>query len=185
MITNSLLKKIYPFSTESNRLKYLPYLNEFMSLYEINTKERASAFLAQIGHESGQLHYSEEIASGSAYEGRKDLGNTQKGDGTKFKGRGLIQITGRANYQRLTNQMRGIPMGIDFVDEPHLLKYPQYATKSACWWWYDRKLNELADQASEVNFKRITRIINGGYNGYADRYKIWIRAKQLLNPQLF
>ncbi len=180
MITNNQLKQIYPFSTESNREKYLPYLNEFMLEYGIDTKERIAAFLAQIGHESGQLFYSEEIASGKAYEGRRDLGNTEKGDGVKFKGRGLIQITGRANYQKLTNEMRGLPMGIDFTEEPDLLKKPQYATKSACWWWNNRKLNELADNDSEENFKRITRIINGGYNGYTDRYKIWKRAKQML-----
>ena len=180
MITNKQLKQIYPFSTESNREKYLPYLNEFMPLYEINTEERTAAFLAQIGHESGQLFYTEEIASGKAYEGRRDLGNTQKGDGTKFKGRGLIQITGRANYQKLTNEMRGLPMGVDFVDEPDLLKKPEYATRSACWWWHNRGLNELADSDTENSFKQITRIINGGYNGYTDRYKIWERAKQIL-----
>lgn len=180
MLTNNQLKQIYPFSTESNRQKYLPYLNQFMSLYDIDTKERISAFLAQIGHESGQLFYNEEIASGKAYEGRRDLGNTQMGDGVKFKGRGLIQITGRTNYQKLTNEMRGLPMGIDFVEEPDLLKKPEYATKSACWWWHNRKLNELADENSETSFKRITRIINGGYNGYDDRYKIWQRAKQIL-----
>ncbi|QIK55024.1 glycoside hydrolase family 19 protein [Dysgonomonas sp. HDW5B] len=181
MITNNQLKQIYPFSTESNRQKYLPYLNEFMSLYNIHTKDRIAAFLAQIGHESGQLFYNEEIASGKAYEGRRDLGNTEKGDGVRFKGRGLIQITGRANYQKLTNEMRGLPMGIDFVEEPDLLKKPEYATKSACWWWHNRGLNELADENTEVNFKRITRIINGGYNGYEDRYKIWQRAKQILS----
>lgn len=180
MITNNQLKQIYPFSTESNREKYLPYLNLFMSQYEIDTPKRIAAFLAQIGHESGQLFYTEEIASGQAYEGRRDLGNTQKGDGTKFKGRGLIQITGRANYERLTNEMQGLPMGADFVEEPNLLKKPQYATQSACWWWHNRRLNELADIDTETNFRKITRIINGGYNGYTDRYKIWQRAKQIL-----
>ena len=180
MLTNNQLKQIYPFSTEVNRLKYLPYLNQFMSLYSINTKERTAAFLAQIGHESGQLFYNEEIASGKAYEGRHDLGNTKKGDGIKYKGRGLIQITGRANYQQLTNEMRGLPMGVDFVAEPNLLKSPEYATMSACWWWHNRNLNELADKDSAVGFKQITRIINGGYNGYEDRYKIWQRAKLIL-----
>lgn len=180
LITNNQLKQIYPFSSEKNRQKYLPYLDEYMPLYEINTKQRMAAFLAQIGHESGQLNYNEEIASGKAYEGRINLGNTEKGDGIKFKGRGLIQITGRANYQKLTNEMRGLALGVDFVTEPHLLKEPQYAVQSACWWWHNRKLNELADDDSEVSFKRITRIINGGYNGYTDRYKIWQRAKQIL-----
>lgn len=181
MITNEQLKKIYPFSTERNRQLYLPYFNQFMPHYKINTTERVAAFLAQIGHESGQLYYNEEIVSGKAYENRTDLGNTQKGDGTRFKGRGLIQITGRANYQQLTNEMRGLALGTDFVEKPQLLKEPQYAVQSACWWWHNRQLNELADLNSEVSFKRITRIINGGYNGYTDRYKIWIRAIQILN----
>lgn len=180
ILTNNHLKYIYPFSTERNRLKYLPYFNEFMPFFDINSKQRMAAFLAQIGHESGQLFYCEEIASGRNYEGRLDLGNTQKGDGMRFKGRGLIQITGRANYQQLTNEMRGLPMGVDFVAEPHLLREPEYAVKSACWWWNNRRLNQLADNDTEVNFKRITRIINGGYNGYADRYKIWLRAKLIL-----
>lgn len=180
-ITNSQLKQIYPFSTEKNRQKYLSYLNEFMAFYNISTIQRIAAFLAQVGHESGQLFYCEEIASGKAYEGRVDLGNIEKGDGIRFKGRGLIQITGRANYQKLTNEMRDLPIGVDFVSEPHLLTEPQYAVKSACWWWHNRKLNELSDEDSEVNFKHITRIINGGYNGYTDRYKIWQRAKQILS----
>ncbi|PXV69246.1 putative chitinase [Dysgonomonas alginatilytica] len=180
-LTNNQLKQMYPFSSEKNRLKYLSYLNEFMQLYEINTQQRIAAFLAQIGHESGQLFYNEEIASGAAYEGRLDLGNTEKGDGIRFKGRGLIQITGRSNYQKLTNEMRGLPLGVDFVAEPDLLKEPEYAVKSACWWWHNRKLNELADDDCEASFKRITRIINGGYNGYTDRYKIWQRAKQILS----
>ena len=179
MITNDDLKKIYPNSTESNRLKYLPYLNNFFIYYEVNTFERICAFLAQIGHESGQLEHSEEIANGSAYEGRKDLGNTEKGDGKRYKGRGLIQITGRANYQKLTNEMRGLPMGVDFVEQPELLKEPQYAVQSAFWFWNDRKLNKYAD-LKEDNFRRITKIINGGYNGYDDRYKIWQRAKEVL-----
>lgn len=181
MITDKQLKQIYPFATPANRDKYLPYLNQFMPMYDIDTNERAAAFLAQIGHESGQLHYVEELVSGQAYEGRGNLGNIQPGDGVKFKGRGLMQITGRANYQQLTDQMRGLPLGVDFVDEPHLLKLPTYAVQSACWWWSNRKLNALADADTETSFRQITRIINGGYNGYSDRYKLWQRAKKTIS----
>ena len=85
-ITNEFLKEVMPQSTEANRQKYLEWLNYFMPIYNIDSDKEA-AFVAQIGHESGQLKYSEEIASGKAYEGRKDLGNTQQGDGVKFKGR--------------------------------------------------------------------------------------------------
>ena len=95
-------------------------------------------FIAQIGHESGQLKYSEEIASGKAYEGRKDLGNTQQGDGVKFKGRGLIQITGRFNYIQLSKDL-----GEDFIKNPELLSTPKYAVQSACWFWNKNKLNDL------------------------------------------
>lgn len=140
-LTNDQLKKIYPNSSQANRDKYLPYLNKYMGEYEINSSVRVAAFLAQIGHESAQLRYVEEIASGAAYEGRKDLGNTQKGDGVKYKGRGLIQITGRANYQEISKAF-----GIDFISNPELLSTPEYAVKSACWWWYNKKLNTLADK---------------------------------------
>ena len=143
ILTNEYLKKIYPNSTQANRDKYLPYLNKYMEEYEINNADRIAAFLAQIGHESVQLNYSEEIASGSAYEGRKNLGNIYPGDGKKYKGRGLIQITGRANYQQISDAF-----GIDFISHPELLATPEYAVKSACWWWYNRKLNTLADKPS-------------------------------------
>jgi putative chitinase len=175
MLTNNQLKKIYPFSTEAKRSIFLPHLNEYMEMYEINNRERIAAFLAQIGHESGQLFYTEEIASGKAYEGRRDLGNTFKGDGIKFKGRGLIQITGRSNYSEISKAFQ-----VDFLAYPDLLKEPDYATRSACWWWHKRKLNELADNADETSFRKITRIINGGYNGYNDRYKIWKQANKIL-----
>ncbi len=140
MLTNELLKQMLPDSTETNRQKYLPYFNKYLPEYGIATKKQVAKFFAQIGHESGSLRYSEEIASGAAYESRKDLGNTQKGDGTKFKGRGLIQITGRANYQEISNAF-----GVDFINEPQLLAQPEWAVRSACWWWQKRGLNEIAN----------------------------------------
>lgn len=175
MLTNNQLMKIYPFSTEVNRQKFLPHLTDLMPRYAIDNPLRQAAFLAQIGHESGQLRYVEEIASGKAYEGRRDLGNIFKGDGIKFKGRGLIQITGRSNYSELSKAF-----GIDFLANPQLLCDPAYAVQSACWWWKQRGLNEMADNTSEDSFRKITRIINGGYNGYENRYRLWHRAKQVL-----
>ncbi|NDW11245.1 glycoside hydrolase family 19 protein [Dysgonomonas sp. 520] len=173
-ITLEQLQAIYPSSTAINREKYIEYLNQYMNYYEINTPNRICMFLAQIGHESGQLKYNEELASGAAYEGRKDLGNTHTGDGRKYKGRGLIQITGRANYKQLSDAW-----GIDFINQPELLATPEFAVKSACWWWNNRKLNTIADNGDETAFKRITKIINGGYNGYADRLNIWNRCKKI------
>jgi predicted chitinase len=171
-MTNEQLKAIMPQSTEANRQKYLPSLNKYMQEYGINTPARQAAFIAQIGHESAQLRYMEEIASGEAYEGRKDLGNTQPGDGKRFKGRGPLQITGRKNYQRISDAW-----GVDFIANPELLTTPEYAAKSACWWWHDHGLNALADVG---DFLQITKIINGGTNGLIDRTAIYERAKKVL-----
>ena len=137
-ITNEFLKEVMPQSTEANRQKYLEWLNYFMPKYAIDSDDEIAAFVAQIGHESGQLKYAEEIASGKAYEGRRDLGNTQQGDGVKFKGRGLIQITGRFNYTQLSKDL-----GEDFIKHPKLLSIPKYAVQSACWFWNKNKLNDL------------------------------------------
>lgn len=137
-ITNEFLKEVMPQSTEKNRLKYIDWLNHFMPIYKIDTEKRVAAFIAQIGHESGYLRYSEEIASGKAYEGRKDLGNVQAGDGVRYKGRGLIQITGRFNYEELSKDL-----GEDFIKHPELLSTPKYAVQSACWFWNKNKLNDL------------------------------------------
>jgi putative chitinase len=172
MITEPQLKQIYPFSTSINRAKYLPYLNKYMPEYEITSLIRIWSYMAQIGHESGQLNYSEEIASGKAYEGRKDLGNTEPGDGIRFKGRGLIQLTGRSNYQSLSNAF-----GIDFVREPELLKTPELAVKSSLWFWKSKNLNAIADSG---DFKLLTKRINGGYTHLADRIEIFERCKRFI-----
>ena len=118
-------------------------------------------FLAQLAHESGNFRYMEEIASGAAYEGRKDLGNTQAGDGKRFKGRGPIQLTGRANYRRYGQQL-----GIDFENNPEIVAIPSVGLLVACKFWSDNGLNTLADQD---DLRATTRRINGGYNGFEDR----------------
>lgn len=164
--------------------KFLPYVITTCDMFSINTSTRILNFLAQVGHESGGLFYTEELASGSAYEGRKDLGNTQEGDGVKYKGRGLIQITGRNNYGAVSKAL-----GTDFILEPTLLggknvnqcseTQLKNAAESAGWFWNSRKLNALADQIDITKsidvgdnlaaFKKITKAINGGYNGLPDR----------------
>ena len=118
-------------------------------------------FLAQLAHESGNFHYMEEIASGAAYEGRKDLGNTQTGDGKRFKGRGPIQLTGRANYRRYGQQL-----GIDFENNPEIVAIPSVGLLVACKFWSDNDLNVVADRDDVTT---ITRRINGGLNGFDDR----------------
>jgi len=138
-IHNNLLKAFLPNSTEANRQKYIPYLNKYMAMYGITTEKQIAAFYAQIGHESGYLKFHKELASGAAYEGRKDLGNIYPGDGVKYKGRGLIQITGRDNYTKAAKAL-----GIDLVNKPELLEQPEWAVKSACWWWHNVGLNKHA-----------------------------------------
>ena len=146
------------------------YLIEGMTRYGINTIKRQNHFIAQLAHESGEFRYMQELASGSAYEGRTDLGNVEIGDGVTFKGRGLIQLTGRANYAAISKAL-----GIDFVSNPELLETPKYATLSACWFWNSRGLNALADAD---NFLAITKKINGSTNGLTQRELYLDRAEK-------
>ncbi len=120
-------------------------------------------FMAQLTHESGNFRYMEEIASGKAYEGRKDLGNIHAGDGVRFKGRGPIQLTGRANYRRYGQQL-----GIDLENNPEIVALPSMGLMVACKFWSDNGLNALADKDDMV---AVTRRINGGTNGLEDRKK--------------
>lgn len=155
-------------------MKFLPHLNAAMEEFEINTPKREAAFIAQLAHESGSFRYVREIASGKAYEGRVDLGNTEPGDGVRFKGRGLIQITGRANYQACSVALFGDDR---LVASPVLLETPPEACRSAAWFWKSRSLNNLADLGK---FLSITKRINGGTNGLADREAYYKRAKEVL-----
>ncbi|MBS1815429.1 MAG: chitinase [Acidobacteria bacterium] len=143
----------------------------------IDTPLRQAHFLAQVAHESGELRYTEELASGEQYEGRKDLGNTQKGDGVRFKGRGLIQLTGRANYIAF-----GKFANADFTVGDAMARIstePMLAVQTAVWFWNQHELNALADTDDLV---AITKKINGGTNGLADRRSKLERAKFFLVP---
>lgn len=155
---------------------FAPALNTAMQRYQIVGTKRVAAFIAQIGHESGQLVYVHEIwgptPAQAKYEGRKDLGNTVPGDGLKYRGRGLIQITGRANYAAC-----GEALGLDLINQPELLEQPKNACLSAAWFWATNGLNTLADADK---FEAITRRINGGLNGQADRLKLWSKATAVL-----
>ena len=155
---------------------FVPVLNTAMNRYQIVGPKRVAAFIAQIGHESGQLKYVKEIwgptLAQTRYEGRADLGNIQAGDGSKYRGRGLIQITGRANYRAC-----GDALGLDLINHPELLEKPQHACMSAAWFWATKGLSTLAD---ESKFETITRRINGGVNGLADRQMLYARALTVL-----
>lgn len=170
-MTPDELREIMPYAKQRADLFAVP-LSDAMAEFGIDTPARQAAFVAQVGHESGSLRYVEELASGDAYEGRHDLGNTQPGDGRRFKGRGLIQITGRTNYGACSQALLGDENAL--LDDPARLCDPALAARSAAWFWQKHNLNALADSG---DFKTITKRINGGLNGYDDRLAFWDRAK--------
>ncbi|NMX65646.1 glycoside hydrolase family 19 protein [Pseudomonas sp. WS 5079] len=174
-ITEQQLLRILPNAGRQAGV-FVPVLNTAMSKYGIVTIARIAAFIAQVGHESGQLRYVREIwgptAQQAGYEGRADLGNTVKGDGSKYRGRGLIQITGRANYAAC-----GEALGLDLINQPELLEQPQHAAMSAAWFWSTKGLNTLADKGE---FVKITRRVNGGVNGLEDRQRLYVQAQKVL-----
>jgi putative chitinase len=149
-------------------------MQDTLARYDIVTMLRIAHFLAQIAHESDGFSTTEEYASGAAYEGRADLGNTQPGDGVRFKGRGLIQLTGRANYASY-----GRRIGMDLIADPARAADPATSLVLACEYWSrtDGGLNHFADRDDIV---AITRAINGGRNGLDDRRSYLVRAKQAL-----
>ncbi len=149
--------------------RFEPYLEAACTRFRITSDLALAMFLAQIAHESAELRYVRELASGAAYEGRKDLGNTEPGDGPRFRGRGLIQITGRDNYRRC-----GVALGLDLLARPELLEEPRWAALSAGWFWAANGLTALAEGPDAL--ERCTRRINGGLNGLADRRRYYNRA---------
>lgn len=173
MIELADLKAICLMTSNARLQLFVDPLNVAMREFEIDqTAARESMFLAQLAHESGGFHYVRELASGEAYEKRADLGNTEDGDGVRFKGRGLIQITGRDNYRDC-----GDALGLDLISCPELLEQPDNAARSAGWFWASRHLNELADRG---DFLAVTKRINGGTNGLADRQAYLKRAEAVL-----
>lgn len=174
-ITEQQLLQILPNAGRQAGV-FVPVLNTAMNRYGIVGTVRAAAFIAQVGHESGQLRYVREIWGPTAqqltYEGRVDLGNTVKGDGSRYRGRGLVQITGRANYAAC-----GEALGLDLINKPELLELPQNAAMSAAWFWSTRGLNTLADQK---DFANITRRINGGLTDQTDRQALYDKALKVM-----
>lgn len=171
-VTLGQLHRIMPSLPMSKARSYLPLLNRAMAEAKIDTRQRKAMFLAQLAHESVQLRYFEEIASGAAYEGRTDLGNTHPGDGVRYKGRGPIQLTGRSNYRAA-----GRALGLPLERKPKLAAQPSVGFRTAGWFWSSRGLNRLADQG---NFREVTRRINGGFNGLSERTAYYRRALQVL-----
>lgn len=179
MITINQLKGVCPLTRTGVLQPFVDPLNRWMEQYGINTPQRKRHFIAQAAHESGCFNYVREIASGSAYDtGRLavKLGNTPEadGDGQKYKGRGLIQVTGKANYERCSKALFG---NLSLLSNPALLEQPDNAVKSACWFWTINGLNTLADADDIVT---ISKRINGGTNGLDERKKLYELAKKFI-----
>ena len=147
-------------------------LSDTLQKYEINTALRVEHFLAQTCHESDGFCTTEEYASGAAYEGRRDLGNTQPGDGRKYKGRGLIQLTGRLNYEAAGERLK-----LDLIGNPDLAAEPATSVLTACDFWKARNINPDCDQD---NLIAVTRKVNGGLNGLESRRAYLAKAKTAL-----
>jgi putative chitinase len=183
MLTAEQLQSIMPRLSDKRNSELLPFLTAAMAEFAIEAPPRAAAFLAQLAHESGQFRFMEEIWGPTAAQRRYEpvtklsqaLGNTDVGDGNRFKGRGPIQLTGRANYQRFGDLLR-----VDLLTDPPRAASPDVAFRVAGLFWSKKGLNELADVASPEAFKEITRRINGGTNGLAERQALYAVARKVL-----
>lgn len=169
LVTKGQAESVYGRAITDTQLNDL---NKCLETFNITTNARIRHFLAQTAHESGGLRWMQELASGAAYEGRRDLGNTQKGDGRRFKGAGVIQLTGRANYQAFSN----------YIKDPRVMEGASYVASvypftSAGFWWYNNKMNALIDRGASVLL--VTRRVNGGTNGLADREQYYNKALRI------
>jgi putative chitinase len=176
MITKDMLRKLAPSAKEEIIAHLADNLNDQLAKYNINTYLRVCHFLAQAAHESASFRTLEEYATGAAYEGRKDLGNTQPGDGRRYKGRGIFQLTGRANYRTY-----GQKLGYDLENNPELAKDPLVSIKTACEYWNSRGLSAFADNDDVMT---VTKRINGGFNGINDRKQYLVKAKAIIPKDL-
>lgn len=169
------LRSIMPLAGKLADMFAMP-LTSAMDEFGIDTPQRRACFIAQVAHESGQLRFTREMwgptPAQRGYEGRVDLGNTYPGDGFRYRGRGLIQITGRANYAAC-----GAMLGFDVLNNPELLEGPTLASRSATWFWQRHGLNGLADKDDQGE---ICKRINGGTNGLAERLAFYRAACEVI-----
>jgi len=174
IMDTATLQKAMPGASAALAAKHVTGCNAALRQANCTTVNRVAMFLAQIGEESGSMHFAEELASGAEYEGRADLGNIHPGDGVKFKGRGFIQITGRGNYTALSKwaHVKGlVPSATYFVDKPSRLAADEYVWLGPVWYWtVARNMNAHADDADIIG---ATRAVNGGLNGLEDRTSRW------------
>ncbi len=184
-LTEAILQKIYPKAKLANIRTHLPYINEALAKYEINNYMRVAAFMAVVGNETGQLAAFTEIGNSAyfaKYDTNKGLGNTQPGDGERFKGRGAIQLTGRANYTLAAKHF-----GVDFVNKPELVAEPQYAWLTAGWYYaklwkqYGWDLNAYADKGDLLT---IQKRVNGGMIGWENRKALYDAMLPILRQEM-
>lgn len=171
----------------ANAASCLAGLSDYGQLVGLNQPHRLAHYLSQILHESGAFAYDREVwgptPAQKRYEGRKDLGNTVKGDGSRYRGRGPIQITGRANYRSFTKWAKRIdPNAPNFEANPEAVVTDPWEGLGPIWYWDSgnpdgRSLNRYAD---DNNIEMVTRRINGGLNGYADRVNWYVKVALVL-----
>lgn len=179
-LTAGQLLAAMPKAAKAKREAALPHLNAAMAEFGIDTPKRQAAFLAQIAHETGELSWLREIWGPTPQQRKyeppgplaKQLGNTKKGDGQRYRGRGALQLTGRDNYRRF-----GHLLGVNLEESPDQAAEFGLAFRIAGLFWQERGLNELADRDA---FEAVTKKINGGLNGLASREAYWHRAKGAL-----
>lgn len=173
LVSKKQLAYIWGCSEHFIQDKEVEEMNICLSLFKITTPVRIRHFLSQISHESGGGRWKKELADGSEYEGRRDLGNIYPGDGPKYKGAGYIQLTGRSNYETFSDYIKDsrVMDGVDYVAET-------YPMTSAGFWWMKNKMNELCDTNPEV--EKVTKRVNGGYNGLEDRKKYYQRCLEVI-----
>jgi putative chitinase len=173
-LTDTILLHIAPQANRDIVEGLIAPLNLYLPQYGIDTLLRLDHFLGQGAEETAGFRTLTEYASGREYEGRHDLGNIQAGDGERFKGRGIFQITGRANYTTMSHVL-----GVDLVNNPQLAASPEIAVRTACEYWKSHGLAALADND---DLEGITRRINGGTNGINDRETYTDRADNIISP---
>jgi len=176
MLSPDILRRIMPHLSKRQAAAYAPPLSIALAEFSIDTPARKAAFIAQIAHESGELLFWEEIwgptEAQKGYEGRADLGNFEPGDGFRYRGRGPLQVTGRANYRAC-----GAKLGLDLESDPDLVATPDVGFRCAALFWDDKRLNLLADRESAAAFAVITKRINGGLNGLEERERYHAAAR--------
>ena len=174
----AIFKKAIPGAKADLLTAVSDSLNKYAAQFALTTPKRIAAFMAQAAHETGGFNTLREYGNDdyfNRYEGRLDLGNNQKGDGLKFKGRGIFQTTGRLNYLSVSKKIFG---DARLLDNPALLENPEYATLSALHYWNERNLNAYADNN---DFIGLTKRINGGTNGLSDRNKYWLALTSMIS----